>query len=177
MALLIKYSDILLYSISFCIVMFFALNYVKPFHNLTKTKKAKLIIDSYLSSNMHSYILYILIIFLILRNVIRNYSLYLLFSSCVIVFIISLCVFLYHKIISKIYFFEDGIFIGNKFIQYRDIKSFDITEDTNKYCTIEISYTFFEKQLITSYRISCDSQRKIKTYLKLLNIDQVNANR
>lgn len=172
MALLIKYLDILLYSISFCIVMFFMINYVKPFHNLTKTKKAKLIVNSY--SNLRSYILYILIIFLILRNVIKNYSLYLLISSCAIVFIIILCGFLYHRIISKIYFFEDGIFIKNKFIHYGNIKSFYFMKNTDKYCTLKISYTFIEKQLITSYKISCDSPKKIRSLLQLLNIVEVN---
>lgn len=125
MILIFKYLDILLFLVFFCISLIFMINYIQSYRRLVGDKKANLVIDSHLCSNKHSYFMYIFIVFLIIRNIAESFSLYLLLSNCILIFIIILCLFLYDKVVSKMYFLEDGIFIGNKFIEYIDIRSLD----------------------------------------------------
>ncbi|OOM43150.1 hypothetical protein CBEIJ_40280 [Clostridium beijerinckii] len=171
MILIFKYLDILLFLVFFCISLIFMINYIQSYHRLVGDKKANLVIDSHLCSNKHSYFMYIFIIFLIIRNIAESFSLYLLLSNCILIFIIILCLFLYDKVVSKMYFLEDGIFIGNKFIEYIDIRSLDFIEEKNEVFIVKIYYTFLEKVFTVSYKISLDSKSKIEDYINSLNFN------
>ncbi|WP_241394720.1 hypothetical protein [Clostridium beijerinckii] len=82
-----------------------------------------------------------------------------------------MCLFLYDKVVSKMYFLEDGIFIGNKFIEYIDIRSLDFIEEKNEVFIVKIYYTFLEKVFTVSYKISLDSKSKIEDYINSLNFN------
>lgn len=171
MILFSKFLDFVSYFIFFVLLIFFISKYILPIYNLLKNKKASLIIK--INFNNYFYIIYVAIGYLIVRNTIKNYSLYLLIISCIFLFTIFLIGFIYNKFINKIYFFNDGIYIENNFISYKNIQSFIFKKDTNKYCILEIKYIFLEKQLVKLYKINNGSKLEIKNYISKLNINKI----